>query len=303
MGGLFQGIYTALITPFNEIGDIDEKAYAHLIEQQIEAGIHGLVPCGTTGETPTLSPKEQIQVIQTCIRQVKGRVPIIAGGSRNATAEACDFHRQLAELGVDASLQSTPWYNKPTQQGLYLHFRAIAESAPLPVVLYNVPARTGVSLNPETTLRLALDCPNIIGIKEASGSVANSQKILAGLRTIRDDFSVLSGEDDFILPLLGIGGQGVISVISHLAAKEMVAMYDAFKRQDLQTAQKISAQLSDLVPLMFQYSNPIPVKTAVAAQGIVKEVFRLPLCPLSANDKEHLMAALKKLSWLKMETL
>lgn len=301
MGGLFTGIYTALITPFNEKGDIDAQAYEQLIERQLEAGIHGLVPCGTTGETPTLTPKEQIQVIQTCVQQVNGRVPVIAGGSRNATSEACDFHRQIAELGVDASLQSTPWYNKPTQEGLYLHFKAISKSAPLPIVLYNVPARTGVSLTPETTLRLAQDCPNIIGIKEASGSVANSQKILAGLRSVRDDFSVLSGEDDFILPLLGIGGQGVISVISHLAAQEMVMMYDAFQRQDLETAQNISAQLSDLVPLMFQQSNPIPVKTALAMQGMVKEVFRLPLCPLAAPEKESLKAALKKLPWLQME--
>ena len=303
MGSQFQGIYTALITPFNQEGDFDEIAYDGLIQQQLNDGIHGLVPCGTTGETPTLSPNEQIEVIQACIKSVNKRVPIIAGGSRNNTKEACDFHRQLAELGVDASLQSTPWYNKPTQEGLYLHFKAISQSASLPVVLYNVPSRTGVSLLPETTLRLAKDCSNIIAIKEASGSVANSQRIIAGLRDIRSDFSVLSGEDDFILPLLGIGGQGVISVISHLAAKEMVQMYHAYINQELATAQKIAAQLSQLVPIMFRQSNPIPVKTALALQGITQEKFRLPLCPLSENEKNNLISELQQLDWLKKESL
>lgn len=295
----YRGIYTALITPFHADGSIDFNAYTNLIERQIESGVHGLVPCGTTGETPTLSDEEQIQVIQACIRAADGRVPVIAGGSRNATRSACDFHRQLAELGANASLQCTPWYNKPTQEGLYRHFRAIAESAPLDIILYNVPSRTGVDLSAETVLRLARDCKNIVGIKEASGVVARSQEILAGLTKFRDDFSVLSGEDTFILPLLGMGGHGVISVISHMAAGEMVEMFDAHCAGNASRAQEISARLSTLVPLMFSHSNPIPVKTALAWQSDVTENFRLPLCPLADEDRDVLIKALQQTQWIK----
>ena len=296
---IYKGVFTALITPFRDNGQIDFEAFDQLIENQLQAGVHGLVPCGTTGETPTLTDEEQIQVIQACIKKVNGRVPVIAGGSRNATQAACDFNRQLAELGATASLHCTPWYNKPTQEGLYLHFRAVAESAPLDVVLYNVPSRTGVDLLPETVLQLARDCKNIVAIKEASGIVARSQQILTGLKDIRSDFAVLSGEDTFILPLLGMGGHGVISVISHLAAREMVEMVDAFANKDLDKAQIISGQLGNLVPLMFCQSNPIPVKTAMAAQGLVTENFRLPLCKMSTSDKNELLQELTDAGWLK----
>lgn len=284
----FTGVYTALVTPFSDDGSLDLEAYRALIEEQIEAGVHGLVPCGTTGEAATLSVEEHLTVVRTCVEQVKGRVPVIAGAGANATARAIEMHKQVRELGVDGALHVTPWYNKPTQEGLYRHFRALADTGELPIVLYNVPGRTGADLLPETVLRLAQDCPNIVSVKEATGSAARAQDILTLVHDARADFSVLSGEDSFILPLLGMGGHGVISVISHLCAKDLVDMKAAFDQGDLEKAQALARKVSPLQPALFFRSNPIPVKTAMALQGKMKEVFRLPLCPLSDADKAEL---------------
>jgi 4-hydroxy-tetrahydrodipicolinate synthase len=284
----FSGVFTALVTPFNEDGSLDMESYRALIEEQIDAGIHGIVPCGTTGEAATLSVEEHLTVVKTCVDQVKGRVPVVAGAGNNATDRAIEMHRQVAELGVDGALHVTPWYNKPTQEGLYRHFRAVAESASLPVMLYNVPGRTAVDLLPDTVVRLAKDCAPIVAIKEATGSVARSQDLLCKLDGLRDDFSVMSGEDTHILTLLAQGGHGVTSVISHLCAKDLVDMVDAFAAGRNADAAALSRKVSPLQPALFFRTSPLPVKTALAMRGKVKEVFRLPLCPLNDDEKAEL---------------
>lgn len=288
----FHGVFTALVTPFAEDGSLDLDAYRRLIESQIEAGVNGLVPCGTTGEAATLRVDEHIAVVRTCVEQVAGRVPVIAGASSNDTAQAVELHREMEKLGVDATLHATPWYNKPTQEGLYRHFRALAGASDLPIVLYNVPGRTGVDLLPETIERLARDCPAVVAVKEATGSVARAEEILRQVLPHRPDFSVLSGEDAFILPLLAMGGHGVISVISHLCAADLVAMIRAFEQGELADAQAFAHRVAPLVPAMFFRSNPIPVKSALALLGQMQEVFRLPLCPLQPGEKAELVKRL-----------
>lgn len=290
----FRGVFTALVTPFSKDGNLDLEAYRQLIEEQIEAGVHGLVPCGTTGEAATLTFEEHCQVVKTCVEQAKGRVPVVAGAGANATSRAIEMHKAMKELGVDGALHVTPWYNKPTQEGLYRHFRAVAEAADLPIVLYNVPSRTGVDLLPDTIARLARELSDVVAVKEATGSAARAQEILTKVHDERPDFGVLSGEDGFILPLLGMGGHGVISVISHVCAKDLVEMVEAFDRGDLMTAQALARKTSRVFPVLFCRSNPIPVKTALALQGKVKEVFRLPLCPLSAEEKAELERRLEE---------
>jgi 4-hydroxy-tetrahydrodipicolinate synthase len=284
----FSGVYTALVTPFHDDGSLDLDAYRQLVDEQIEAGVHGLVPCGTTGEAATMSPEEQLQVIKACKEQAKGRVPIVAGAGNNATARAVDMHQAVKELGVDGALHVTPWYNKPTQEGLYQHFKAVSESASLPIVLYNVPGRTGVDLLASTVERLARDIPDVVAVKEATASPARSADILARLADERPDFSVLSGDDGHILSLLGQGGHGVISVISHLCAEDLRAMFDAWHEGDVKEAQRLSRKVSPLQPALFFTANPIPVKTALALQGKMKESFRLPLCPLDDDGRAEL---------------
>jgi 4-hydroxy-tetrahydrodipicolinate synthase len=291
---LFTGVYTALVTPFDNAGALDLAAYRRLIDEQIEAGVSGLVPCGTTGEAATLTTAEHLEVVRTCVAQAKGRVLVLAGAGNNATAAAVELHKQVQELGVDGALHVTPWYNKPTQEGLYRHFRAVADAAPLPVVLYNVPGRTGVDLLPETLERLARDCSTIVGVKEATGSVARSEEVLARVERVRSDFSVLSGEDSHILTLLAQGGHGVISVISHVCAQDLVAMFAAWHAGKIPEAQRLSRKLSALQPILFFRANPIPVKSALVARGLMRESFRLPLCPLSHDDKVELQARLEQ---------
>lgn len=290
----FRGVYTALVTPFHDDGSLDLESYRALIEEQIEAGVTGLVPCGTTGEASTLTVEEHLQVVKTCVEQVKGRVPVVAGAGNNSTDRAIELHKSVKELGVDGALHVTPWYNKPTQEGLYRHYRAIAESASLPIVLYNVPGRTGADLLPATVERLARDVKDIVAIKEATGSTQRSEEILYRLDGVRDDFAVLSGEDAHILTLLAQGGHGVISVISHLCAKDLADMLKAWEARDVEEAARLSRKVSPLQPTLFFRSNPIPVKTALALRGKMKEVFRLPLCPLSDAEKAELQERLSK---------
>ena len=289
----FRGVFTALVTPFLHDGNLDLEAYRRLIEAQIESGVHGLVPCGTTGEAATLGHEEHLEVVRVCVEQVAGRVPVIAGASANNTAQAVELHRAVAGLGVDAALHATPWYNKPTQEGLYRHYRAIAQSTDLPIVLYNVPGRTGVDLLPETIERLATEFPSVVAVKEATGSVARAEDILRKVLPIRPDFAVLSGEDSFILPLMAMGGHGVISVISHLCAKDLVEMLAAFDAGNLVQAQTYAHRVAPLVPAMFFRSNPIPVKSALALRGEMREVFRLPLCPLDDAERAELLHRLE----------
>ena len=294
----FTGVFTALVTPFQRDGSVDFDAFRNLIDWQIASGIHGLVPCGTTGEASTLSDDEVLDVVQTCVKTADRRVPVIGGGSRNDTRAAVDFQKRLADIGVDGTLHATPWYNKPTQEGLYRHYRAVAEAADVTVVLYNVPGRTSVDLHPDTVVRLATDCPNIVAIKEASGSIARAEELKVRTMEIRDDFKILSGEDAFFLGLLALGGHGVISVASNLVPEEMSSLYRAFSNGDIHQAQRLSHRLQPLIPLLFHCANPIPVKTAMAFRGMMGNNFRLPLAPLSDLEASTFRENLEAQGWL-----
>ncbi len=306
-----RGVWTALVTPFDADDNVDTDALRALIREQLDAGVSGLVPCGTTGETATLSVDEQDLVITTTLDEVKGQVPVVAGAGANSTKAALEHHARVAALragdyGVDGALHVTPWYNKPTQDGLVAHFEALASSQALPIVLYNVPGRTGVDLLPETFFRLKkADSDNrFVAIKEATGSVQRSQALLNGLHTMgkADSTAILSGDDGHILSLLALGGDGVISVTSHVCAKELAMMVRAFDKGQHSEAQALSRRTSVLAEILFFRSNPIPVKTALSlrgqCQGLVAPRFRLPLMPLSDADTAELGRRLSEAGWL-----
>lgn len=286
----FSGALTALVTPFKN-GAVDERAYRDLIEWQITEGIHGLVPCGTTGESATLTHDEHERVIEICIDQTRGRVPVLAGAGSNNTEEAIRLTRFAKQAGADGALLITPYYNKPTQEGLYRHFRAIAEAVDLPLVPYNVPGRTGCNMSPATLGRLVQDCPTIVGIKEATGDLHQGSQTIAACPA---SFSVLSGDDFTALPLMSIGGKGVISVTANILPGEMARMCNAFNEGRLDEAARLHHKLYSLHQAMFIESNPIPVKTALALMGRMDIEMRLPLCPLSAEHEAALKAELRK---------
>lgn len=284
----FSGAFTALVTPFKN-GSVDEKAYRNFIEWQIDQGIHGLVPCGTTGESATLTHEEHERVIEICIDQAKGRVPVLAGAGSNSTMEAISLTRFAKKAGADGALLITPYYNKPTQEGLFLHFKAVAEAVDFPIVLYNVPGRTGCNMLPPTVARLA-NLPHIAGIKEATGNLTQVSDVLEQCPA---SFSVLSGDDFTALSLMQLGGTGVISVTSNIAPAKMAAMYEAQKAGDVVTARKLHFELAPISRAMFMETNPIPVKTALALMGKMDLEFRLPLCPMQAANAEKLQATLR----------
>ncbi len=286
----FSGAYTALVTPFSN-GAVDEKSYRNLIEWQIQEGINGLVPCGTTGESATLSHEEHEKVIEICIDQAKGRVPVLAGAGSNNTEEAIRLTRFAKEAGADGALLITPYYNKPTQEGLYQHYKAIATAVDFPMVVYNVPGRTGCNLLPGTVGRLANDFSQIVGIKEATGNLTQVSDVL---EECPKSFSVLSGDDFTVLPLLSVGGCGVISVTSNIAPRQMAEMCKAFAAGDIEKARQIHFDLMPVNRSMFVETNPAPVKTALAFMGKMEESFRLPMWPMTADNKEYLRAVLLK---------
>ena len=297
----FVGVYTALVTPFLDDGRVDVDAYRALVQEQIAGGVSGLVPCGTTGEASTLSAEEHALVVKACVDAVAAsprKVPVVAGAGSNDTKKAVELHARVQSLGVDGALHVTPWYNKPTQEGLYRHFRAIAESSSLPVILYNVPGRTGVDMLPDTIGRLAKDCPTIVAVKEATGSIQRAQEVLNRLHGVRSDFSVLSGDDGNILSLLALGGHGVISVTSHVCVAELSKMVAAWNERRIEEAQALSRRTSPLATILFFRSNPIPVKTALALQGRMRANFRLPLCPLDDGETQQLKGMLQAEGWL-----
>jgi 4-hydroxy-tetrahydrodipicolinate synthase len=281
----FEGAFTALVTPFRD-GAIDEGALAALVEAQIAGGIDGLVPCGTTGESATLTTEEQVRVIQLVVKQARGRVPIVAGAGANSTAEAIELARAAREVGADATLQVTPYYNRPSQEGLYRHFKAVAEAAPLPVVLYNVPTRTSCDLLPDTVARLA-DVPGIVAIKEATGSTTRATQILA-----RCDLTVLSGDDFTMFPLYAVGARGVISVLSNVAPRWVADMWDHVRAGRWDDARRLHFQIQPLTELLFAEPSPQPIKTALALRGVIADEVRLPLVPTSGPLREKLAAAL-----------
>jgi 4-hydroxy-tetrahydrodipicolinate synthase len=292
----FSGAFTALVTPFRD-GAIDEDAYRALIEWQIEQGIDGVVPCGTTGEAATMTHDEQGRVISICVDQVKGRVPVIAGAGSNNTKEAIQLTKLARDAGADAALQITPYYNKPTPGGVVAHFKAIAAECPIPMVLYNVPGRTGLNCLPETVARVAREVPEVKAVKEATGNLRQCAEVreLCG-----PDFALMSGDDFTVLPLLSVGGCGVISVVSNIAPKLMSQMCHAFAAKDTAKALELSLQLAPLSRAMFLETNPIPVKTALTYMGVTERTeFRLPLVPLLEEHKEPLQQALRNAGLMK----
>uniref|UniRef100_A0A7C3V626 4-hydroxy-tetrahydrodipicolinate synthase n=1 Tax=Desulfobacca acetoxidans TaxID=60893 RepID=A0A7C3V626_9BACT len=286
---MLQGAITAIVTPFKD-GKLDEEAYRELIEFQIKGGIHGIVPCGTTGESATLSHEEHKRVVEICIDQVKKRVPVVAGTGSNNTAEALELTRHAEAAGADYALMITPYYNKPTQEGLYQHFKTIAANTRIPIVVYNVPSRTSVNLLPETVARLA-EFPNIVGIKEATGDLKQCAKIV---ELCGDKITLISGDDFTVLPLLAIGGKGVISVVSNVVPQDMAGMCEAFFKGDLNAARQLHYKMWPLMEAMFYETNPTPAKTALKMMGKITGEVRQPLCPLSPANEDKLRQVLKK---------
>ncbi len=290
----YRGVYTALITPFMEIGNVDYHALERIIEFQIESGIDGLVPCGTTGESPTLSHEEHDRVIAKTVQYANGRVPVIAGTGSNATSEAIRLSQHAEDAGVDAVLLVNPYYNKPTQKGLYLHFKAIASSVHLPCILYNIKGRTGVNLETETLRRLEDECPNIVAVKEASGDLAQMESVI---QTKKNGFSVLSGDDNLALDLIRRGGDGVISVASNLFPLQMVRMVHSALNGYFAEADRLNSWFAPFFKACFCETNPIPIKTAMAHLGLCSSIFRLPLCEMeSAEKKEELLGIVDRMS-------
>jgi 4-hydroxy-tetrahydrodipicolinate synthase len=293
---MFTGTFTALITPFTRTGQIDEPRLRDLVEFQIAAGVDGLVPCGTTGESATLTHDEHNHVIELVVRFAAGRCKVIAGTGSNSTEEAIFMTRHAKTVGANASLQVAPYYNKPTQAGLYAHFRAIAEAADLPMLLYNIPGRTGVDIANDTIAKLRRDLPrHIVGLKEATGNVDR----VSQLRAVLDrDFCILSGDDSLTLPMMAVGAQGVISVASNVVPREVTEMIHAALKGDFERAGRIHAKLFPLFKDLFIETNPIPVKAALAMRGQIEEAYRLPLVPMSEANKAQLRKTLESLNLL-----
>ena len=275
------GCGTALVTPFTTEGKLDEASVTRLARRQIDRGVHFLVPCGTTGESPSLSHTEKVRVTELVVKEANGQVPVLAGAGSYDTQAAVTLVADMAQAGVDGVLSVTPFYNKPTQEGLYRHFETIANTTELPVVLYNVPSRTGCNIQPATLQRLA-SIPNIVGIKEASGNLLQMCEIC---QSIPDDFSVLAGDDAFTLPLIALGGHGVISVVANETPAEMVSLVDLATAAKFTEARKVHEQLLPLMQVNFIESNPIPVKAAMAALGLLEEIYRLPM--VSPTDESR----------------
>lgn len=285
---MFEGSIVAMVTPFKN-GKVEEKKFRDLIEFQIKNGTSGIVPCGTTGESATLSFEEHDRVIEITIEQVKKRVPVIAGTGSNSTEEAIMLTRHAAKAGADASLQVSPYYNRPTQKGLYEHFKAIAGSVDIPIILYNIASRTGVNIEPETIARLARDCKNIAGVKEASGSLDQMSRIK---QLCPQNFDLISGDDSLTLPVLSIGGKGIISVVANIVPKDVANLVSEFQKGNMQKAKVLHYKLLPLIKAVFIETNPIPIKTAMGLLGMCEPDLRLPLCAMLPDNQEKLKKAL-----------
>ncbi len=285
---MIHGSLVAIVTPFKN-GKIDEDALKKLIEFQIENGTHGIVPCGTTGESPTLSHEEHEYVIELTVKAVRKRVPVVAGTGSNSTKEAIRLTRFAEQIGADAALLVVPYYNKPTQEGLYLHFRQIASQVHIPLILYNIPGRSGVNMNPETVLRLAQECKNIIGVKEASGSLIQASKILY---LCGRDFLLYSGEDALNFPLLAIGAKGFITVTANVAPRDVADLYEFYIKGEIDKARDMHYRLLPLNETLFIETNPIPVKAALSMMDKIAYEYRYPLCQMSEKNYEDLKTAL-----------
>lgn len=281
---MFKGTYTAIVTPFKN-GKVDEPALARLIHAQIKGGVDGIVPVGTTGESPTLSYEEHVHVVEFAVKTAAGRIKVLAGTGANSTEEAVYLTLAAQRAGADGSLQVAPYYNKPSQEGLFQHFRTIARATKLPIVLYSIPGRCGVEIGVDTVRRLATECRNIVGIKEAGGNADRVSQLRAacGRR-----FTILSGDDSLTLPFMAVGADGVISVASNVIPREVARMVRAFAAQRLAEARKLHAKFYPLFKDLFLETNPVPVKAALAMLGQIEEEYRLPLVALSAKNREQL---------------
>ena len=290
---MFSGAFTALITPFKN-GEVDIEALEGLVEFQIRQGINGLVPCGTTGETPALSESEDRLVVETVVRVAEGRVPVVAGTGSNSTDMAIKYTKMAEKAGADGSLQVAPYYNKPTQEGLFRHFAAIAENTSLPLILYNIPGRTSVTISPETMARLA-EIPNIVGVKNStlSMNMISDVKHLCG-----EDFDVLSGDDPMTLPLMALGGTGVISVASNVAPAAVSDMVEALNSGDWYRGNELHYELLPLFRALFLETNPIPVKAAASLLGLCSDEMRLPLVPMSGENLRKLQEVMENTTHL-----
>jgi 4-hydroxy-tetrahydrodipicolinate synthase len=286
---MFKGLIVAIVTPFKN-GRVDEKALGDLIEFQISNGTQGIVPCGTTGESATLSHAEHNRVIEFTVEIARGRVAVIAGTGSNSTDEAISLTQHAKKAGVDGALLIAPYYNKPMQEGLYQHFKKVAETVDLPLVVYNIPGRTGINITPQTFARLT-QIKNIVAIKESSGSLQQMSEII---HYCGDRFILLSGDDALALPTLAVGGKGIISVAANIIPADMAQMVRAFDRGDLQEAQRLHYRMFGLFHALFLETNPIPVKTALSLMGRCSGELRLPLCPLSSENLERLKQAMKE---------
>jgi 4-hydroxy-tetrahydrodipicolinate synthase len=298
---MFRGSIVAIVTPFSSSKKsgkltVDEKKLRKLIDFQLKNGTSGIVPCGTTGESATMNFDEHEAVIRITIEQVKKRVPVIAGTGSNSTEEAIMLTQQAAEAGADASLQVSPYYNRPTQRGLYEHFKAIAASVKIPIILYNIAGRTGVNIEPETIARLAHDCKNIVGVKEASGSLDQMSRIKL---LCPKEFELISGDDGLTLPVLSIGGTGIISVVANIVPKDTADLVAAFEKGDLKKAQALHFKLLPLIKAVFLETNPIPIKTAMGLLGMCEPGLRLPMCSMSNDNLEKLKKSLRDYKLLK----
>jgi 4-hydroxy-tetrahydrodipicolinate synthase len=290
----FQGSLVALVTPFRN-GAVDEAKLRELVEFHVRQGTDAIIPCGTTGESPTLSHDEHKRVVEIAIEAANGRVPVVAGTGSNSTAEAIDLTAHAKRAGATGALVVNPYYNRPTQEGLYRHFRAVAEAVDLPILVYNIASRTAVNVETDTMARLAKDCPNIVGVKEASGSLDQMTQVILACGP---EFSVLSGDDNITLPLMAVGGRGVVSVVANFVPRETVEMTHAALAGDWKLARDLHLRLFPLCRAMFMETNPIPVKEAMAMMGMIEPEFRLPMCRMSEANRPRLRAILEQFGLL-----
>ena len=290
----FTGVGTALITPFTKDGSLDESAITRLARRQIDGGVHFLSPCGTTGEAPTLSHRDKLRVVELVVEEANGRVPVLAGAGGYDTREVIELARDMERVGADGLLSVTPYYNKPTQEGLYQHFKAIAESVRIPIVLYNVPTRTSVNMSVETTLRLS-EIPNIVATKEAAMNAEHWSTIVS---SAREGFHLLSGDDPLTVAAMAVGGKGVVSVASNEAPAEMAQIVELCEKNDYAAARKLHHWLYPLIQVNFIETNPIPCKAAMAAMGLIEESYRLPMVAPSSMAREKIMRVLQQLKLL-----
>jgi 4-hydroxy-tetrahydrodipicolinate synthase len=296
---MFTGCGTALVTPFRRDLSLDEETFRRLVRRQVEAGINFLIPCGTTGESPTLTRAEHLRVVGIALEEARGKVPVLAGAGGYNTSEVIELARELERMGVDGILSVTPYYNKPTQEGLYQHYKAIASAIRLPIVVYSVQGRTGVNIEPATMARLAA-IENIVGVKEASGNIGQVATILNQVPTT---FTVLSGDDAVTIPVMALGGRGIVSVVSNQIPGEMTRLAQACLRGDFETARRIQARYLPLMNVNFVESNPIPVKAAMGLMGLLEPVYRLPMTPPSPANLARIAKVLEAAGLLRSVSL